>query len=76
MAPTPGDLSPWRIEIFRKAGVDDPEGHHAQSSIQALAQQKPALAGVQSVRFGRGFLLPGDLSAERVAEIVGELLAD
>ncbi|MDF1838303.1 MAG: phosphoribosylformylglycinamidine synthase subunit PurL [Planctomycetota bacterium] len=76
MAPTPGAPAPWRIEIFRKTRFDDPEGTHALAAIEALAQQSPKLAGATSVRYGRGFLLPGELSADKVQEIVGELLAD
>ncbi|MFT5200140.1 MAG: hypothetical protein ACI87O_002814, partial [Planctomycetota bacterium] len=75
MAPTPGAPAPWRIEIFRKTRFDDPEGTHALAAIEALAQQSPKLAGTTGVRYGRGFLLPGDLKADQVQNIVGELLA-
>ncbi|MEZ5976262.1 MAG: phosphoribosylformylglycinamidine synthase subunit PurS [Planctomycetota bacterium] len=68
--------APWRIEVFRKPHVDDPEGTHAKRAIQSLAQGRPGLAGIEEVRMGRGFLLPPSLDADQVAAIVTELLAD
>ena len=67
-APAP---NAWRIEVFRRAGVDDPEGGHARA---ALAEA--GVTGLADVRLGRGFLLPPGLSREAVQRAVRELLAD
>ncbi len=76
MAQEHGAQAPWRIEVFRKPEFDDPEGTHAQAAIASLGKAQPSLAGVASVRLGRGFLLPGELTVEQVQTVTAELLAD
>ena len=61
----------WRVEIFRKEGVDDPEGVHAQAALLELGVE-----GIERVRLGRGYLLPESLDRAAVERITGELLRD
>lgn len=61
----------WRIEVFRRPAVDDPEGTHALAALQELG-----LDNLTGVRLGRGFLLPPSLPRGDVDRIMGELLVD
>jgi phosphoribosylformylglycinamidine synthase subunit PurSL len=61
----------WRVEVFRKPGVDDPDGAHLLDAARELG-----VTGLTGARAGRGTLLPPKLSEEAVQAIVRELLAD
>jgi phosphoribosylformylglycinamidine synthase subunit PurSL len=61
----------WRVEVFRKCGIDDPEGAHLADSATELG-----IAGVRSARMGRGYLLPPSLTTAEIERISRELLAD
>ncbi|MCB9915450.1 MAG: phosphoribosylformylglycinamidine synthase subunit PurL [Planctomycetes bacterium] len=61
----------WRVELFRKSAADDPDGAHLPAAARELG-----ITGLERARLGRGFLLPPALSAEDVARITRELLAD
>jgi phosphoribosylformylglycinamidine synthase len=61
----------WRVEVFRDAQRDDPEGTHVQAALVALG-----IDGAKSVRLGRGYLLPPELQRSEVEGIVSGLLAD
>lgn len=74
MAPQTGAAAPWRIEVFRKPQFDDPEGTHALKALHAHGDGR--WSTVTRVRYGRGYLLPGELSGEQVQTVVAELLAD
>jgi phosphoribosylformylglycinamidine synthase II len=69
-APAPAPNA-WRIEVYRRAGVDDPEGGHARAALV-----EAGVTGLADVRLGRGFLLPPGLTHEAVQRAVRELLAD
>ncbi|MFT7677719.1 MAG: phosphoribosylformylglycinamidine synthase II [Planctomycetota bacterium] len=66
-APAP----PWRIEVFRRPAVNDPEGVHVQTAAAQLG-----LGGTLRARLGRGYLLPGELEDSAVQQLVSQLLAD
>ena len=61
----------WRVEVFRAATMDDPEGASVLAAIRELG-----LAGVESVRTGRGFLLSPGLPRPVLERAVREFLAD
>ncbi len=61
----------WRIEVFRRPAVDDPEGTHALAAARGLG-----LDSIEDLRLGRGYLLPPSFSKEQVQRAVDELLAD
>ena len=61
----------WRIEVFRRDGVDDPEGVHAQAALTELG-----LDGVREVRLGRGYLLPPGLDDAARERAMKEFLVD
>ncbi|MEM1452833.1 MAG: phosphoribosylformylglycinamidine synthase subunit PurL [Planctomycetota bacterium] len=71
--PTPTGTLPnaWRIEVFRREGVDDPEGAHALAGLRELGFE-----GIESVRLGRGYLLPPELDRATVDAARRTLLAD
>ena len=72
MPPTTATLPrAWRVEVFRDAQRDDPEGTHVQSALATLG-----IDGAKSVRLGRGYLLPAELQRSEVENIVSGLLAD
>ena len=68
---TRGALLPhaWRVEVFRREGVHDPEGVHALGGLR-----EAGAADLASVRAGRGYLLPPELAREDVDRLVRELL--
>ena len=79
-SPGPGAAGPdgnstlpnaWRIEVFRRDGVDDPEGVHAKAALTELGLQ-----GIESVRLGRGYLLPPDLDEAARLRATKEFLVD
>jgi phosphoribosylformylglycinamidine synthase len=61
----------WRVEVFRRPTVDDPEATHLLAAARELG-----IDGLRSARVGRGFLLPPDLPAATITRIATELLAD
>ena len=61
----------WRVELFRRPGVDDPAGSELCHAARELG-----LAHLRAARRGRGYLLPPDLARADVERIVRELLAD
>ena len=61
----------WRVEVFRREGIDDPEGNHLLAAVRELGAAK-----LDTARAGRGFLFPASLSRATVEAIVRELLAD
>jgi phosphoribosylformylglycinamidine synthase len=71
--PSPKSALPdaWRVEVFRKPGIDDPEGTHLVAAARELG-----LRGLRSARLGRGYLLPPALAPAEVERIARELLAD
>lgn len=67
---TPGTAA-WRVEVFRDAAHDDPEGNQCLAAIRELG-----VRSVARVRLGRGYLLDPELTEERVRAIAADLLAD
>jgi len=61
----------WRVEVFRRPSVDDPEANHLLGAAKELG-----IEGLESARVGHGYLLPPDLSPEAAGRIATELLAD
>lgn len=61
----------WRVEVFRRAEIDDPEGDHLLAALREIS-----LVGVARARLGRGFLLPPTLARADVERVCRELLAD
>ena len=61
----------WRIEVFRAPDYDDPAGVEALAAARELG-----IESIQSLRLGRGYLLPPELDEAQVERIVRELLAD
>jgi phosphoribosylformylglycinamidine synthase len=61
----------WRVEVFRKRGIDDPEGAHLVASAIELG-----ITGIASARLGRGYLFPPSLSSAEIERVARELLAD
>ena len=70
-APTIALPNAWRVEVFRRPSVDDPEGTHALAAARNLD-----LEGIDDLRLGRGYLLPPTFSPEQVQRAVDELLCD
>ena len=62
----------WRLEVFRVPGQADPRGR----AIEGLAAELQLEGRLDGVRFGRGFLLPPELSRAAVDEIVANVLCD
>ena len=69
-APT-GGIDAWRVEVFRRAGVEDPEGEHAAAAMAELGLPAP-----RAVRTGRGYLLSPAYARAAVEEIASAFLAD
>ncbi|HJO27636.1 MAG TPA: phosphoribosylformylglycinamidine synthase subunit PurL [Planctomycetota bacterium] len=61
----------WRLEVFRQAQMDDPEGSHLLRSLPEFH-----INSISAARLGRGVLLPPDLERETVEAIARELLVD
>ena len=61
----------WRVEVFRREQLDDPEGDHLLGSLAEIG-----VAGVARARAGRGYLLPPALRRDDVERCCRELLAD
>jgi phosphoribosylformylglycinamidine synthase len=74
-SPTPSTArslpNAWRIEVFRRPEVGDPEGDRALAGAAELG-----VAGVTGLRLGRGYLLSPQLGEDDVRRVVHELLAD
>ena len=61
----------WRVEVFRRADLDDPDGKRAHAAARELG-----LAKLRSMRHGRGYLLSPELERSKLEEIARTLLAD
>jgi len=61
----------WRIEVFRRAGIDDPPANHLVAAVRELGQIE-----LVRVRSGRGYLLPRELTREVVERVARELFVD
>jgi phosphoribosylformylglycinamidine synthase len=70
-SPTTSLPDAWRVEVFRRDSMDDPEGEHMKRAALELG-----VAGLARARYGRGFLLPPSLSASEVESAARELLSD
>ncbi len=75
--PTRKDSSPavepnaWRVEVFRRTEVGDPEGEAARAALEELD-----IRGARSIQTARGYLLSPAYSAEAVREIAAGFLSD
>ncbi|MCP3919918.1 MAG: phosphoribosylformylglycinamidine synthase subunit PurL [bacterium] len=61
----------WRVEVFRRAAFDDPDGTHLLDAARELG-----VDGLGGARRGRGYLFPSALSEADVRRIAKELCAD
>ncbi|MCH2105759.1 MAG: phosphoribosylformylglycinamidine synthase subunit PurL [Planctomycetes bacterium] len=61
----------WRVEVFRRPSVDDPEANHLLGAARELGVE-----ALESARVGHGYLLPPELSREAATQIATELLSD
>ncbi|MCC7013623.1 MAG: phosphoribosylformylglycinamidine synthase subunit PurL [Planctomycetes bacterium] len=61
----------WRVEVYRRPELDDPEGARAAGALRELG-----LAQARDIRLGRGYLLSPELDAAVVAGIASDLLVD
>jgi phosphoribosylformylglycinamidine synthase len=61
----------WRVEVFRRAQIDDPAGAAAVAALREVGVQ-----GVRSIRRGHGFLLSPELSPAALETIAQRLLVD
>ena len=61
----------WRLEVFRKADIDDPEGARAVRSMAELGVRT-----IASARVGRGYLLSPELDEATVRDVARRLLVD
>jgi len=61
----------WRLEVFRKPELDDPEGAHA-----LLSMAEVGVRSVAAARLGRGYLLSPELDLATVRDVAAELLVD
>ena len=70
---TPFTTSPdaWRIEVFRREGMDDPAGEEIAGALDELG-----IPPAGAVRTGRGFLLSPAYDESEVRRIAEEVLAD
>ncbi len=61
----------WRLEVFRRDGLDDPDGNRALAAVRELG-----ISSVRSLRHGRGYLLSPDVDAASIERVARELLCD
>ena len=61
----------WRVEVFRRAEMPDPEGEHALAALSELG-----FPPLEALRTGRGTLLSPSYSRDVVEEIATAFLAD
>ena len=61
----------WRVEVFRRADLSDPDGEHLLAALTEIG-----VGGVVRARAGKGYLLPGTLARADVDRVCRELLAD
>jgi phosphoribosylformylglycinamidine synthase len=61
----------WRVEVFRRDAVGDPEGERALAGMAELG-----VRGIRRARLGRGYLLSPELPREALERIASELLVD
>ena len=69
--PTSAAPGAWRVEVFRREALDDPEGDRLLGALREIGVE-----GVVRARLGKGYLLPPSLSREDVERTCRELLAD
>jgi phosphoribosylformylglycinamidine synthase len=68
---TAATTAAWRVEVFRRDSIEDPEGAHLLGALREIG-----IEGVVRARLGKGYLLPGSLTREDVERACRELLAD
>ncbi len=61
----------WRVEVFRRADLDDPDGARILRELAELG-----LNSIRTARLGRGFLLSRELDSSDVERVAKHLLAD
>jgi phosphoribosylformylglycinamidine synthase len=61
----------WRVEVFRREAIDDPQGNQLLGALAELGTPP-----VVRARTGRGFLLPPTLARATVERVAAELFAD
>jgi phosphoribosylformylglycinamidine synthase len=61
----------WRVEVFRRAAIGDPEGTHLAAAIEELGFARPA-----ELRVAKGYLLSPRYARAAVEEIARAVLAD
>ncbi|MFM7295892.1 MAG: phosphoribosylformylglycinamidine synthase subunit PurS, partial [Planctomycetota bacterium] len=61
----------WRLEVFRREGLDDPDGKRALAAVRELG-----VSSLRSLRHGRGYLISPDVEESAVARIASELVCD
>jgi phosphoribosylformylglycinamidine synthase len=61
----------WRIEVFRRAEIGDPEGRALSAAMAEIELARPAEA-----RVAKGYLLAPGYAREVVDEIAAEILSD
>ncbi|MSR62690.1 MAG: phosphoribosylformylglycinamidine synthase subunit PurL [Planctomycetes bacterium] len=61
----------WRVEVFRRAAIGDPEGAHVAAAMGELGLARPA-----EVRVAKGYLLAPGYAKKVVDEIATQVLAD
>ncbi|MFT4711453.1 MAG: phosphoribosylformylglycinamidine synthase II [Bacteroidia bacterium] len=71
MSPATTAPDAWRVEVFKRAAIHDPEGDKALHEVHELG-----LRAVQSIRVGHGYLLSPSLSEAEAQTIADELLCN
>jgi len=61
----------WRIEVFRRASMGDPEGEHVAAALAELGLERP-----RAVRVAKGYLLSPTYARAAVEGIAGGILGD
>jgi phosphoribosylformylglycinamidine synthase len=73
VSPPPPAPDAWRIEVWRRRAVGDPEAEHARA---ALAEVGIVLAPSDALRVGKGYLLSPAYERGQVEQIAADLLVD
>jgi phosphoribosylformylglycinamidine synthase len=61
----------WRVEVFKRTTIHDPEGDKALHEVHELG-----LEAITSIRVGHGYLLSPELDQSEASLIASELLTD
>lgn len=61
----------WRVEVFRRAAIGDPEGAQLAAAMDELGLARPT-----ELRVAKGYLLAPGYARERIEEIAHQVLAD